>query len=57
VVGAASGTGAATVTYNVAANTTTAVRSGTLQVGGRVFTLTQSPGVAPRAPTGLRIVR
>jgi hypothetical protein len=52
-----SGTGSSTVTYTVAANPTASARSGTINVGGRIFTLTQAAAVPPKAPTGLRIVR
>lgn len=43
VTGGASGTGNGTVTYSVAANTG-AVRTGTITVGGQIFTVTQDAG-------------
>lgn len=39
----ASGAGAGTVTYSVQANSTSALRSGTITVAGRTFTVTQNP--------------
>lgn len=40
--GSASGTGAATVAYTVAANTTGSARTGTLRISGVTYTVTQS---------------
>ena len=42
ITSGASGTGNGTVTYNVAANTTSSSRTGTLTIGGQSFTVTQS---------------
>jgi Putative binding domain, N-terminal len=42
-----SGTGSATLTVNVAANTTTAQRSATVTVGGLALAITQAGGSAP----------
>ena len=41
-----SGTGSGTAMYAVAANTTTAPRTGTLTVGGQIFTVTQAAAAA-----------
>ena len=45
ITSGASGTGSGTVTYTIAANTSAASRVGTLTIGGRSFTVTQS-GIA-----------
>ncbi|HEX8128563.1 MAG TPA: BACON domain-containing carbohydrate-binding protein, partial [Pyrinomonadaceae bacterium] len=42
ITAGASGTGSGTVSYSVAANTTTASRTGTLTIAGQTFTVTQS---------------
>lgn len=42
ITGGSSATGPGTVTYNVAANTETAARSGTLTIGGQTFTVNQA---------------
>jgi hypothetical protein len=42
VTGGASGTGNGTVTYNVAANPDTSVRSGTINIAGQIFTVNQA---------------
>jgi hypothetical protein len=47
-LGSASGTGSATVTYSVAANSTSSLRTGTLTVAGNAVTITQ--GAAVTAP-------
>jgi len=57
ITSGASGTGNGTVAYRVAANATTASRTGTLTIAGRTFTLSQPGASAPRPPVGLRIVR
>lgn len=44
VTAGASGSGSGTVTFNAAANTTAASRTGTLTVAGRTFTVTQPAG-------------
>ena len=44
----ATGDGNGSVTYRVAANSTGASRTGTISVGGRVFTVTQAASVAPK---------
>ncbi len=43
VTGGASGTGPGTVTYSIAANTG-AARTGTITIGGQIFTVTQAAG-------------
>lgn len=43
----ASGTGSATISYTVAANTATTTRSANLTVGGKTFMLTQSAATPP----------
>ena len=43
--GGASGTGSKTIGYTVAANTGTAARTGTLTIGGKTFTVNQSPSL------------
>ena len=56
----ATGSGLGQVQYTVAANTTTAARTGTLTVAGQTVTFTQasqSSGQPPSAPTNLRIIR
>jgi hypothetical protein len=47
ITGNAYGTGNATVSYSVAANTGTTSRTGTMTIGGRTFTVTQAGGGAP----------
>ena len=42
LTGATGGTGNGTVPYSVAANSTTSVRTGTLTIAGRTFTITQA---------------
>jgi uncharacterized protein (TIGR03437 family) len=46
ITGGASGTGNGTVSYTVAANTSTASRTGTITVGGQTFTVTQAAAAA-----------
>jgi hypothetical protein len=41
ITSGSSGAGSGTVSYNVAANTTGSVRTGTLTIGGQTFTITQ----------------
>ncbi|MBI4893525.1 MAG: hypothetical protein HY821_23085 [Acidobacteria bacterium] len=41
-----SGTGSGSLSYNVSANTTTASRTGTITIGGQVFTITQAAPAA-----------
>jgi hypothetical protein len=43
------------VTYSVAANTTTASRTGTLIVAGQTVTITQAVATPPAAPSNVRI--
>lgn len=50
-----SGTGAGAFTYRAAANETGDARTGTVQVGTAVFSLTQKRGGAPQTPKNLRI--
>jgi|GEM_PF-2092949 len=45
-----SGTGSGSVSYTVAANTTSQPRTGTIIIGGATFTITQA-GLPPRAPS------
>jgi hypothetical protein len=49
-INSASGTGDGTVSYTVAPNQTTSQRSGTINVSGQIFTVTQV-GVLPDSPT------
>ncbi|MEK6374280.1 MAG: BACON domain-containing protein [Acidobacteriota bacterium] len=46
ITGGQSGTGNGTVSYSVAANTSTSLRSGTINVGGRTSTIDQSPDIS-----------
>ncbi|MGB7720566.1 MAG: BACON domain-containing carbohydrate-binding protein [Bryobacteraceae bacterium] len=46
ITGGASGTGNGTVSYTVAANTSTSSRTGTITVGGQTFTVTQAGAAA-----------
>ena len=46
VTGGASGTGNGTVSYNVAVNTGTSSRTGTMTIGGQTFTVTQAGACA-----------
>jgi len=56
VTSGASGTANGTVGYNVAANSTSSSRTGTLTVAGKTVTLTQPTSLtAPTAPSGLQI--
>jgi plastocyanin len=50
VTSGASGSGNGTVGYNVAANTTTSARSGSITIAGQTFTVTQAATV-PTCPT------
>ncbi len=50
-----SGSGAGSFTYRAAANETGDARTGTVQVGPAVFSLTQKRGGAPQSPKNLRI--
>ena len=43
VTGGATGTGSGAVTLSVAANTASALRTGTVTIGGQTFTVTQAP--------------
>jgi hypothetical protein len=52
----ASGTGSASIAYQVAANTTLVSRAGTISVGGRTVTVTQAAAVQPSTPSNLRVV-
>jgi hypothetical protein len=56
ITGGSSGTGSGTVAYTVAANTTTAKRSGTLTIAGKTLTVTEDVATAPAAPTNVRVV-
>jgi hypothetical protein len=56
VTSATSGTGNATVSYSVSANPAASTRTGTLTIGGKTLTVTQTAGVPPGAPHNLRIV-
>jgi Putative binding domain, N-terminal len=56
VTGGANGTGSGTVSYNVAANPGTSLRTGTLTIAGVTYTVTQAAPTPPNAPQGLRIV-
>jgi phosphatidylserine/phosphatidylglycerophosphate/cardiolipin synthase-like enzyme len=47
VTSGASGSGAGTVAFNVAANDTTAARTGTLTIGGQTLTVTQAAPAPP----------
>ena len=53
--GSMAGTGS--VDYTVARNTTTASRTGVLNIAGRTVTVTQAAGTPPAAPTGFRIIQ
>jgi hypothetical protein len=44
------------VGYSATANTTGAPRTGTITVGGVLFTLTQSATTSPNPPSGLRVL-
>jgi len=50
-----SGSGAGSFTYRAAANETGDARTGTVQVGPAVFSLTQKRGGAPQSPKNLRL--
>ena len=58
LTGATSGTGNGTVPYSVAANTSTAVRTGTLTVAGKTYTITQAGAACSYAiaPTSQSVV-
>jgi hypothetical protein len=46
ITGGQSGTGNGTVSYSVAANTSTSSRSGSITAGGRTFSVNQSPDIS-----------
>jgi hypothetical protein len=52
-----SGNGNGTASYTVAPNPTSNQRIGTLTIGGRNVTVTQSGGSGPSAPTGMRFIK
>jgi hypothetical protein len=54
--GSASGTGSRTVSYTVAANTTTSARSTSLTIAGRALAVSQAVASAPAAPSNVRVV-
>ncbi|HSC27807.1 MAG TPA: BACON domain-containing carbohydrate-binding protein, partial [Vicinamibacterales bacterium] len=57
IASGANGSGNGTVGYNVAANTTTSTRTGTLTIAGKTFTVSQAAATPPGAPKGVRIIR
>lgn len=56
VTSGASGSGSGTVSFSVAANSSSASRTGTLNIAGQTYTVTQSGVSPPGAPTLLRLV-
>ena len=46
-----------TVVYSVTANTTGTTRTGTIEIGGSTFTVTQRADTKPSAPVGVRVGR
>ncbi|HEX8070048.1 MAG TPA: BACON domain-containing carbohydrate-binding protein, partial [Pyrinomonadaceae bacterium] len=52
ITAGANGTGNGTVSYSVAANTTSSQRTGTLTVAGQTFTVTQAAGSCPTTALG-----
>ena len=55
IISGSSGSGNGTVNYSVAANTTTAPRTGTLAITGQIFTVTQAGCVVSISPTSQSI--
>jgi hypothetical protein len=49
-------TGSGTISYTVAPNTSTALRTATLSIAGRNVVVSQAGATPPSPPSGLRVV-
>ena len=57
ITAGATGSGSGSVTFAVAANGGTALRTASATIAGRTVTFSQSAGAAPSAPTGMRVIK